>query len=430
MTLWMAALMLWMLDASLNLTMGPFRAFVADQMSAEQRSTGYLMYMFFASVGAVVGSLLPWAFASLGVSSHAPPGEISDAVKYAFYVGATLLISAVCWSAFTTREFAPEMLEKFDGADARARSPDRSPDQDAPPRLRLARDWERWAAARLRWLACAPRLRAGVRSLVYGVFLLTASRMRSENAFTTILGELDSMSASMRWLALVQFCSWFTLVHGLRLHDARRGQAALRIQQSRARRLMRPAPTGWACCSPRTTASACCAALIIPYFVRRFGMRMAHRINLWMGAAGLLSMMLIRDPDWLLVSMIGLGFAWASIIALPYAMLANNLPSRKMGVNIGIFNIFIVIPQLLAVGVLALVARRVRRWRSFVCARHRRRRLVPRRPRRAATSGDLRHLTSARKRTASPPPGASAASMRSFAVTRRFSMTSASGLVG
>ena len=97
------------------------------------------------------------------------------------------------------------------------------------------------------------------------------------------------------------------------------------------------------------------AALIIPFFVRRFGMRVAHRINLWMGAAGLLSMLLIRDPNWLLVSMIGLGFAWASIISLPYAMLANNLPSRKMGVNIGIFNIFIVIPQLLAVGVLAML---------------------------------------------------------------------------
>jgi maltose/moltooligosaccharide transporter len=97
------------------------------------------------------------------------------------------------------------------------------------------------------------------------------------------------------------------------------------------------------------------AALIIPYFVRRFGLRSVHRINLWVGAAGLLSMMMIRESEWLLVSMIGLGFAWASIISLPYAMLANSLPSRKMGVNIGIFNIFIVIPQLLAASVLPLL---------------------------------------------------------------------------
>ncbi|HET9473026.1 MAG TPA: YbfB/YjiJ family MFS transporter, partial [Steroidobacteraceae bacterium] len=94
------------------------------------------------------------------------------------------------------------------------------------------------------------------------------------------------------------------------------------------------------------------AAFVIPGFVRRFGMRRTHQINLWVGAAGLLSMLVIRDPDWLLVSMIGLGIAWASIVALPFAMLANNLPARKMGVSMGIFNIFIVIPQLLAAGVL------------------------------------------------------------------------------
>jgi maltose/moltooligosaccharide transporter len=94
------------------------------------------------------------------------------------------------------------------------------------------------------------------------------------------------------------------------------------------------------------------AALVIPYFVRRYGMRRTHQVNLWIGSAGLLSMMLVRDPDWLLASMVGLGIGWASIIALPYAMLANNLPARKMGVNMGIFNIFIVIPQLLAIGVL------------------------------------------------------------------------------
>jgi maltose/moltooligosaccharide transporter len=96
-------------------------------------------------------------------------------------------------------------------------------------------------------------------------------------------------------------------------------------------------------------------ALIIPYFVRRYGIRSVHRVNLWIGTVGLLSMMLFREPAWLLVSMIGLGLAWASIIALPYAMLANSLPSRKMGVSIGIFNIFIVIPQLLAAGVLPLL---------------------------------------------------------------------------
>ena len=353
MTLWVAALSLWILDASLNLTMGPFRAFVADQMSAEQRSNGYLMYMFFASVGAVVGSLLPWAMASIGVSSIAPSGEVSDSVKYAFYVGAALLISAVCWSAFTTREFAPEALDKFDGP-AIVNSLDRSPDK-------MRRHAWVWLALGSVGLAAAylAHVRAALYvlvfcSLLYGVFLLTASRLRSENAFTTILGELDSMSASMRRLALVQFCSWFTLFTIFVYTTP--AVAKLHFGSSSPGSPAYEAAGNWVGVLFGTyNALAMLAALIIPYFVRRFGIRMAHRINLWMGAAGLLSMTLIRDPDWLLVPMIGLGFAWASIIALPYAMLANNLPSRKMGVNIGIFNIFIVIPQLLAVSVLAML---------------------------------------------------------------------------
>jgi len=285
-----AVLMLWLLDASLNFTMGPFRAFVADQTSIEQRSTGYLAYMFFASLGAVVGSLLPWAFAQLGVSAHAAPGEISDVVRYAFYVGATLFLSAVCWSAFRTREYPPEMLAKFDGG-------------------------ARWQIA-------------------------------------------DWISPPMLWLALVQFCSWFVLftvyVYTVpavaRLHFGASGPGSAAYESA----------ANWVGVLFATyNGFAAVAALIIPFFVRRYGVRMSHRINLWIGAAGLLSMLLIRDPKWLLISMVGFGIAWASIVALPYAMLANNLPSRKMGVNIGIFNIFVVIPQLLAGLVLSWVVRAV-----------------------------------------------------------------------
>ena len=353
MTLWMAALSLWILDGSPNLTMGPFRAFVADQMSAEQRSNGYLMYMFFASVGAVVGSMLPWAMASIGVSSFAPSGEVSDSVKYAFYVGATLLISAVCWSAFTNREFAPEMLDRFDGS-AIENSMDRSPDK-------MRRHAWIWLGLGTAGLAAAylAHVRAALYvlvfcSLLYGVFLLTASRLRSENAFTTILGELDSMSASMRWLALVQFCSWFTLfaVFVYTTPAVAKMQFGTTVAGSEAYE----AGANWVGVLFATyNALGAGAALIIPYFVRRYGIRRVHRVNLWIGSVGLLSMMLVREPEWLLVSMIGLGIAWASIIALPYAMLANSLPSRKMGVNIGIFNIFIVIPQLLAASVLPLL---------------------------------------------------------------------------
>ncbi len=348
--LWSAVLVFWMLDASLNFTMGPYRAFVADQLSSEQRASGYVAYMFFASVGAVVGSLLPWMFAQLGASTEAPAGGISDAVKYAFGVGAALMIVAVCGSAFTSREYPPDVLEKFDGPAAEPLT------ESSPSRMRRhAAVWIGFGVlgffiARLAGLSLAPYVLV-VAAFAYGLFLLAASGMRSENAFTAILRELESMSASMRWLALVQFFSWFALfaifvfttpaVAKLHFGSTVSGSAAYE------------AGANWVGVLFATyNGLGALAATIIPWFVRRYGIRQAHRFNLWVGAAGLVSMLLIRDPDWLLVSMIGLGFAWGSIISLPYAMLANNLPSRKMGVNIGIFNIFIVIPQLVAAAVL------------------------------------------------------------------------------
>jgi maltose/moltooligosaccharide transporter len=348
--LWTAMLTLWLLDASVNVTMGPYRALVADQMPAAQRPTGFLAYMFFASVGAVVGSLLPWMMTQLGVSSAAPAGEISDAVKYGFYFGAALLLIAVGWSAFTTREYPPETLERFD-AGAREVSVRESPlDMRRHALVWLAAGgagllvaW--WASARLALYALA------ILSLLYGAFLLVASRIRRENAFTSIVNDLESMSGSMRWLAIVQFFSWFSLF-AIFVYTTP-AVAKLHFGSTTAGSAGYEAGANWVGVLFATyNGLGAVTALIIPWFVKRLGIRRAHQLNLWIGAAGLLSMMLIRDPDWLLVSMIGLGFAWGSIISLPYAMLANNLPSRKMGVNMGIFNIFIVIPQLLAATVM------------------------------------------------------------------------------
>ena len=165
-------------------------------------------------------------------------------------------------------------------------------------------------------------------AFAYGVFLLMASRMKSENAFTTILGELESMSASTRWLALVQFFAWFTLFT-IFIYTTP-AVAKLHFGSSTPGSPAYEAGANWVGVLFATyNGLGALAALIIPWFVRRFGMRRTHQINLWLGAVGLLSMLVIRDPDWLLVSMIGLGFAWASIIALPFAMLANNLPRGR-----------------------------------------------------------------------------------------------------
>lgn len=350
-TLWTAMLMLWLLDASQNFTMGPYRAFVADQMPAEQRATGYLMYMFFASVGAVVGSLLPWGMAHLGFSPVAEAGAISESVKVAFAVGATLLVAALCWSAFANREYPPEELAAFD-VDSGERPTDRSTS-------RMRRHAVAWiTVGLLGWLLAwefDARLALYVlvvAAIAYGVALLSASAIQSRNAFTSIIDDLETMSGSMRWLALVQFFSWFSLFTIFVYTTP--AVAKLHFGAITPGSPEYEAGANWVGVLFATyNGLGAVTALILPFFVKRLGMRRTHQLNLWIGAAGLLSMWVIRDPAWLMLSMVGLGFAWASIIALPYAMLANNLPARKMGVNMGIFNIFIVIPQLLAVPVLS-----------------------------------------------------------------------------
>jgi maltose/moltooligosaccharide transporter len=354
-TLWVAMLMLWLLDASVNFSMGPFRALVADQMPAGQRSTGYLMYMFFASIGAVVGSLLPWVMVRLGISSNALPGEISDSVKFAFYAGAALLLCAVCWSAFTTREYPPEMLEQFEESAGRFEPSERSLGLSSARTRRHALVWIAIGVMGLLagWYTHA-RLALYVlvfAAIAYGVSLLAASAISARNAFTSIVDDLESMSASMRWLALVQFFSWFSLFT-IVVYTAP-AVAKLHFGATSPGSPEYEAGATWVGVLFATyNGLGALTALILPFFVNRFGMRRTHQVSLWIGATGLLSMMFVRDPDWLLASMVGLGVAWASIIALPYAMLANSLPARKMGVNMGIFNIFIVIPQLLAASVL------------------------------------------------------------------------------
>jgi maltose/moltooligosaccharide transporter len=257
---------------------------------------------------------------------------------------------ALCGSAFTNREYPPEVFATF--GDAGERPVERSTS-------RMRRHAVVWiAVGSVGWLAAwmlSARLALYVlvfAAIAYGVSLLAASRIQARNAFTSIIDDLEAMSGSMRWLALVQFFSWFSLFT-IFVYTAP-AVAKLHFGATTPGSPEYEAGANWVGVLFATyNGLGALTALILPFFVRRLGMRLTHQINLWIGAAGLLSMLVIRNPNWLLASMVGLGFAWASIIALPYAMLANNLPARKMGVNMGIFNIFIVIPQLLAAAVLS-----------------------------------------------------------------------------
>ena len=356
-TLWIAAGTLWVLDASINVSMEPFRAFVGDQLAPRQRPTGFAMQSFFIGVGAIVASFLPFILAHFGVANTAAPGEVPDTVRYAFYFGALVLLAAITWTVISTREYSPTELAGF--ADAE------------PPQAQVlaARGVPPWAQIVL-WLLVGVVLAAliawqgGDRMLyvlaglcaAYGVLLAVARILPGTHMIATIVDDLRNMPSTMRRLAWVQFFSWFALF-------------AMWIYTTAA-----VAGTHFGSTDPQSAAYneganwvgvlfgayngfAALAALLIPLMVRAIGLRWSHLVNLWLGGAGLVSLMFIDDPHWLLLSMVGVGFAWASILSLPYALLSDSVPAAKMGVYMGIFNFFIVIPQLVAASALGFALR-------------------------------------------------------------------------
>lgn len=362
-TLWMAAILLWLMDATFNVAMEPFRAFVADQLPVRQRPQGYLMQSFFIGIGAVVASMLPWILAQLGVRNVAPDGGIPDTVKYSFYVGGAALLGAVLWTVASTREYPPEQLRGFDAA----------PSDERLPELRGI--WRRglvWltAGALLGGLVWALQLRDEVYLLaagmaVYGLLLIgyeTAMAMRPAPAekrglLGHVLGDLQAMPAAMRQLAWVQLFSWFALFAMWIYASATVAQVQYGTTDAHSA-LYNEAANWVGVLFAVYNGCAALAAIVIPRMVRRWGLRVSHLLNLWLGGLGLASFLFVRDPHWLLLPMVGVGFAWASILSLPYAMLSDNLPASKMGVYMGIFNFFIVIPQLVAASVLGELLKR------------------------------------------------------------------------
>ncbi len=299
--LWVAAGMLWMMDASINISMEPFRALVADILPSDQRTTGFAVQSFFIGTGAIVASALPYIFTNwLGISNTAPQGEIPPSVRYSFYVGAFAFISAVGWTVFRTKEYPPEDIELFE------------------------------------------RNKIENKGLVKGVIEIFRSFLE--------------MPKTMVQLAFVQFFSWFALF-------------AMWIYST-------PAVTHhiYGASDPTSTSYneganwvgilfavyngfAALTAFLIPWIAKKTSRKTVHMISLIFGGLGLISFYFIKDPNLLLISELGIGLAWASILSMPYAILAGSIPSDKMGVYMGIFNFFIVIPQITAAAILGFLVR-------------------------------------------------------------------------
>mgnify|MGYP000038169780 CR=1 FL=1 len=366
-TLWLAAATLWVMDAAINVTMEPFRAFVGDNLPDEQRTSGYATQTFFIGAGAVLASCLPWVLTNVfGVVSIAPEGVTPDSVKLSFYIGAAGMLLAVLWTVVSTREYSPEQIDAFETSRTAALAGAGQDENQAPARAANA-----YLLGGLVWVTAGAAglygvWRLGIEKELYvlagflaGFGLLQVivglmHRAGASNGLTEIIDDVFRMPKTMRGLALVQFFSWFALF-------------AMWIYTTAAVTAVHFGTTDTTSSAYNEGANwvgvlfgvyngvAALAAFAIPVIARRTGRRAAHAINLGLGGLGLIGIFLIREPQLLWAPMIGVGIAWASILSMPYAILSGAVPGRKMGVYMGIFNIFIVVPQLLAATLLGLM---------------------------------------------------------------------------
>ncbi len=351
-TLWVAALMLWMLDASVNISMEPFRAFVADQLPPSQRPLGFIVQSFFIGLGAVLASILPWLLARLGVANVAPSGEIPATVRIAFYAGGAVLVGAVSWTVLSTREYPPERLRAFADSPAMREEADVSRAW-RPGLLMLAIGVA--GVLLIHHFSLSGELYLLTTGLaVAGALYLWLSRTRSRGMARQVMADLYGMPEPMRRLAWVQFFSWFPMF-AMWLYTT---PAVTSVQFGSSNPLSAAYNAGanWVgVLFGAYNGFAMLAAALIPLMVRKAGLRSSHVINLTLAALGLISFAWIRNPEWLLLSMLGVGFGWASILSLPYTLLADNLPAEKMGVYMGMFNFFVTIPQISAASVLGVL---------------------------------------------------------------------------
>lgn len=290
-SLYFAIGMLWIMDTAFNISMEPFRAFVGDKLPSDQRTMGYSMQSFFIGIGAVIASCLPYLFTTWGVSNEAPEGVVPDSVKFSFYVGAVAILLAVGYTVFKTKEYPPEDMEAF------------------------------------------KREKAATKGIA--------------NAFSDIFSGIFKMPTTMIQLAVVQFFSWF-------------GLYCMWVFATPA-----VAENAFGTTDPNSAAYsdagdwvgilfavyngvAFLVAFLLPVIANKTSRKTTHQISLILGGIGLLSMLFIKDQYWLMLSMVGIGFAWSSILSMPYAILIGSLPENKLGFFVGVFNFFIVIPQLIA----------------------------------------------------------------------------------
>lgn len=301
--LWMAAGLLWILDASTNISMEPFRAFVGDKLPASQRTSGFAFQTLFIGLGAVIASVLPYVFTNVfHISNTAPAGIIPPSVKYSFYIGGVVFLAAVMWTVFTTKEFPPEDIKK-------------------------------WEEEKLK----SKGLFKGIAEITKGI---------------------GTMPKTMLQLAIVQFFTWLAFFAMWIYTTAAVAQNAYGTIDPTSKNFQDAGD--WVSIMFMVyNGVAALGAFLLPMLAGKIGRRFTHMICLIIGGIGLILIFFIKDHNLLLLPMICIGLAWASTLTMPYSILAGALPPNKMGFYMGVFNFFIVIPQIVAAAILGFFVKNV-----------------------------------------------------------------------
>jgi len=368
--LWVAAGMLWIMDASINISMEPFRAFVGDMLPSKQRTIGFSMQSFFIGIGAIIASALPYMMTNwFGIENTAPEGEIPPSVKFSFYIGGVVFLLAVVWTVFSSKEYSPEELEQFNEAEE-GESNETSSDEEVIASKRMMRNGLIWLGVGLGlfllfYLYIYMDYGLGVffgGASIYGIIQIIAAMLtrqnKTENGLVSIINDLYKMPKTMVQLSYVQFFSWFALFAmwiyttpavTRHIYGATDTSSALYNKGADWVGILMAVYNGF----------AAVMAFFLVWLAKRTSRKTVHAVSLVIGGLSLASFYVIKDPNLLLVSELGIGLAWASILAMPYAILTGSLPAKKMGVYMGIFNFFIVIPQITAAAILGFFVRNI-----------------------------------------------------------------------
>lgn len=365
--LWVAAGMLWIMDASINISMEPFRAFVGDMLPSAQRTKGFAMQSFFIGTGAVVASLLPYLMTNVfNIPNTAPAGHVPLSVKLSFYIGGAAFFSAVLWTVLRTREYPPEMLKEFSGEDDTRTGNEKTHDTILPFRIFINRGaW--WLGGGLvltaliwffrlepeLYILSAGGFAFGIIQILSGAFV---SGGKTRNGLVVIINDLFMMPRTMKQLAIVQFFSWFALF-SMWIYTTSAVTSHIYGTSDTTSELYNRGANWVGVLFAVYNGFAAIVAFLLPVMAKHTNRKITHSISLAAGGLGLISIIFFRSPELLIISMLGVGLAWASILAMPYAILTGSLPSAKMGTYMGIFNFFIVIPQILAASILGFMVR-------------------------------------------------------------------------